>query len=140
MSKFQRYTYDPQTQVDKCLECKMPISHCNRCSSNPKDKHTVFLKEKVELLWEEGLSDEQMSERTNAPIAKIKEARMKLHLPPHGVDKKGRIGTKQVLALWEKGFTDARIARELNCSESTARRYRMKLNLPRRRRKGEGKL
>lgn len=130
VSGYQRYTYDPQTQVDKCLECEKSVAECNVCAANPKAKHRVRLDEKIIELWWQGLQDCQIAEVLGCTIVKVSRIRKRHDLQPNYQRRSGKLDAKKVYELWESGKKDGEIAEILDCHKETVRKTRVKLGLP----------
>lgn len=135
--KYQQYTYDPQSQVDKCLECSQAVTFCNHCSANPKAKHRVFLSDKVEALWREGMTDSQTAEQLGTSYRSVRNTRCKLGLPPNREPRKDRVDGDEIARLWRQGLKDREIAEAMGCHILTVTKYRKDNDLPAQCRRGE---
>lgn len=134
---YQRYTYDPQSQVDKCLECKKSVAECNVCAANPKAKYKKFIDEKVVELWRRGLYDVEIAKALDTTVSRVSRIRSKYNLSVNYYPKYKKLDPEKVLELWESGKKDAEIARVFGCQRETVRKTRVKLGLPPQRRRNK---
>lgn len=130
VSGYQRYTYDPQTQVDKCLECEKSVAECNVCAANPKAKHKKFIDEKVIELWRQGLYDIEIAKVLDTTASRVSRIRSKYNLAGNYYPRYKKLDPEKVLELWESGKKDVEIAQALGCQRETVRKTRVKLGLP----------
>lgn len=130
VSGYQRYTYDPQTQVDKCLECEKSVAECNVCAANPKAKYKKFIDEKVIELWRQGLYDTEIAKALDTTSSRVSRIRSKYNLAVNYAPRYKKLDTKKLFELWESGKKDGEIAEVLGCHHTTVRRTRDRLGLP----------
>ena len=126
---YRQYTYDPQSQVDKCLECEKSAAQCDVCSANPNVEHREIIDEKVIELWRQGLYDREIAEALGVSLSHVAHIRRKYDLPPKRYKSK-TIDKEKFKKLWESGKSDGQIAIAFECSVETVRTIRNKLKLP----------
>lgn len=137
MSEYQKYTYDPQTQVNKCLECKRSQAECNVCSADPKAKHRFRMDEKIIELWQRGLHDRQIADTLNMSSTAVARIRKVHGLPPNQRPRTQKVDRDKLTQLWQRGTKDKEIALTLGCTEGTVRMLRSRLGLPAQCKRGE---
>lgn len=137
ISEYQKYTYDPQTQVDECLQCRRSQAECNVCSANPKAEHRFKKDDKIIELWQRGLYDREIAEIMNIPQSTVGRIRLKHSLPPNQRPRCQKVNRDKLFGLWQSGATDEEIASTLGCTKQTVRHLRSEPGLPAQSKRGE---
>ena len=82
-------------------------------------------------LYNQGLTDLQISQKSGTSESSVRRRRKKFNLPINKSisDARNKLNTS-FLDLYKKGYTDVQIAKELNIASTTVNNYRLKLKLP----------